>query len=184
MVLRYLGETGSSSSSLTGTRFTHGPKQGIPPLAAARLQCWAVLLSAYTYDILFKSTVAHGNADGLSRLPLPFDTREGESTESTTYFVSRMECLPVTVAQIQQATRTDPCLSKILQYTHHGWRSIVPEHAKPFSNRRSELSVEGVCVLWGTRIIVPKKLQGRVLDELHCNYLGMSRMKSLAQSYV
>lgn len=97
-----------------------GPKQGIPPLAAARLQRWAVLLSAYTYDILFKSTVAHGNADGLSRLPLPFDTREGESTESTTYFVSRMECLPVTVAQIQQATRTDPCLSKILQYTHHG----------------------------------------------------------------
>ena len=52
-----------------------GPKQGIPPLAAARLQRWAVLLSAYTYDIQFKSTVAHGNADGLSRLPLPFDTR-------------------------------------------------------------------------------------------------------------
>ena len=161
-----------------------GPKQGIPPLAAARLQHWAVLLSVYTYDIQFKSTVAHGNADGLSRLPLPFDTREGESTESTTYFVSRMECLPVTVAQIQQATRTDPCLSKILQYTHHGWPSIVPEYAKPFSNRRSELTVEGGCVLWGTRVIVPKKLQGRVLDELHCNHLGMSRMKSLAQSYV
>ena len=44
--------------------------------------------------------------------------------------------------------------------------------------------MEGVCVLWGTRVIVPKKLQGRVLDELHCNHLGMSRMKSLARSYV
>ena len=32
--------------------------------------------------------------------------------------------------------------------------------------------------------MVPKKLQGRVLDELHSNHLGMSRMKSLARSYV
>ena len=30
-----------------------GPKQGIPPLAAARMQRWALLLSAYTYDIKF-----------------------------------------------------------------------------------------------------------------------------------
>ena len=43
-----------------------GPKRGIPSLAAARLQRWAVLLSAYEYDIKYKSTHAHSNADGLS----------------------------------------------------------------------------------------------------------------------
>ena len=48
-----------------------GPKKGIPPLAAARLQRWALLLSAYNYDITYKSTKLHRNADGLSRLPLP-----------------------------------------------------------------------------------------------------------------
>ena len=47
-----------------------GPKKGIPPLAAARLQRWAWTLSAYLYDIEFRSTGAHANADGLSRLPL------------------------------------------------------------------------------------------------------------------
>ena len=47
-----------------------GPKKGIPSLAAARLQRWALLLSAYVYDIKYKSTHCHGNADGLSRLPL------------------------------------------------------------------------------------------------------------------
>ena len=46
-----------------------GPKQGIPPLAAARVQRWAPLLSAYSYEICFRPTVAHSNADGLSRLP-------------------------------------------------------------------------------------------------------------------
>jgi len=47
-----------------------GPKKGIPSLAAARLQRWALLLSAYNYQIEYKSTRDHGNADGLSRLPL------------------------------------------------------------------------------------------------------------------
>ena len=46
-----------------------GAKQGIPSLAAARMQRWALLLSAYSYDISFRPTAAHSNADGLSRLP-------------------------------------------------------------------------------------------------------------------
>ena len=48
-----------------------GPKKGVPTLAAARLQRWALLLSAYDYQTEYKTTTAHANADGLSRLPLP-----------------------------------------------------------------------------------------------------------------
>lgn len=44
-----------------------GPKKGI---ATARLQCWALILSAYDYEIVFTPTQAHANADGLSRLPV------------------------------------------------------------------------------------------------------------------
>ena len=47
-----------------------GPRKGIPSLAAGRLQRWAVLLSAYKYDIRYKATSDHSNADGLSRLLL------------------------------------------------------------------------------------------------------------------
>ena len=52
-----------------------GPKKGIPPLAAARLQCWAWILSAYTYDIKFRPTGEHSNADGLFCLPLNRELR-------------------------------------------------------------------------------------------------------------
>ena len=47
-----------------------GPKKGLPTLAAARLQRWAILLAAYKYDTKYRSTTAHSNADEFSRLPL------------------------------------------------------------------------------------------------------------------
>ena len=36
-----------------------GPNKGIPPLAATRMQKWALELSTYSYDIDFKSTQQH-----------------------------------------------------------------------------------------------------------------------------
>ena len=48
-----------------------GSKKGLPTLAAARLQCWAILLAAYQYDLEFRGTAQHCNADGFLRLPLP-----------------------------------------------------------------------------------------------------------------
>ena len=47
-----------------------GPKKGLPTLAAARLQRWAMFLSNYRYDLEFRKTERHCNADGFSRLPL------------------------------------------------------------------------------------------------------------------
>ena len=46
------------------------PKSSLPALAAARLQRWAIILSAYQYEVEFRATDKHANADCLSRLPL------------------------------------------------------------------------------------------------------------------
>ena len=43
----------------------------IPSLASARIQRWALALSAYEYNIVYKSGNSNANADLLSRLPLP-----------------------------------------------------------------------------------------------------------------
>ena len=43
--------------------------KAIPLMASARIQRWALSLSAYTYTIQYKAGKDHANADGLSRLP-------------------------------------------------------------------------------------------------------------------
>ena len=127
---------------------------------------------------------AHANADGLSRLPLTTNSTEGQSLEASIFNLAQIDCLPVTATQVQQATRVDPCLSKVMPYTRDGWPASVPEALKPYRNRHTQLSVEGDCLLWGTHVIIPKKLQGSVLNELHSNHPGVSRMKSVARSCV
>ncbi|XP_026548252.1 uncharacterized protein K02A2.6-like [Notechis scutatus] len=40
------------------------------------------------------------------------------------------------------------------------------------------------CLLWGTRVVIPAKLQGPVLKVLHEDHPGIIRMKALARSYI
>ena len=127
-----------------------GEKKGIPSLAAARLQRWAITLSAYHYEIKFKSTKEHANADGLSRLPLSETEKETESVTSADLFnLTQVNSLPVTSSQIAIQTKRDLILSKVYRYTKNGWPSTVSEALKPFYTKRSELTVGGGCLLWG-----------------------------------
>ena len=48
------------------------------PQASARIKRWSLLLSSYEYTLKFRGTQLHGNADALSRLPLPVEAQEQE----------------------------------------------------------------------------------------------------------
>ena len=161
------------------------PRKGTPPLAAARLQRWALILASYNYEIEFKPTEKHCNADSMSRLPLPISTeKEEELSEVSLYSLQLVETLPVTANHICKMTRNDPILSKVFQYTMSGWPSIPDQQLMPYYRRKYELSVECGCLLWGSRVIIPPKLQKYVLDELHVSHPGIVRMKSLARKHI
>ena len=44
--------------------------KGIPPMATARIQIWAILLSAYNYSLQYRPWNKNDNADFMSRFPL------------------------------------------------------------------------------------------------------------------
>ena len=162
-----------------------GPKCGIPPLAAARLQRWAVLLSGYDYDIVHKRSSDNANADFFSRFPVQTKVQDDPDPDEHYVFTTAVSGLPITAVEIAEFTRKDQVLVKVYEYTSSGWpdRCVDPE-IKPYWNRREELSLEDGCVLWGRRVVIPVKLQGYLLEELHECHPGMCRMKELARSFV
>ena len=48
-----------------------GPKNPVPAHAAARLHRWTLILASQHYNIKYRSTSAHTDAESMSRLPLP-----------------------------------------------------------------------------------------------------------------
>ena len=74
-----------------------GNKNGIPPLAAARIQGWALILSAYKYTLEFRYSQEHGNADALSRLSISANQEaETGALAAHLFIVWQLEALPVT----------------------------------------------------------------------------------------
>ncbi|KAL7874785.1 hypothetical protein SRHO_G00057550 [Serrasalmus rhombeus] len=132
-------------------RSLFGETSCIPPLASARIQRWALTLSAYQYTIVYRAGKDNANADALNRLPLP-------ETPVTTY---------------------------VKTYLLQGWPVVIEsEDLRPYVKRKTELSLQDGCIFWGTRVVVPPPGRSQIMEEVHETHPGVSRMKSLARSYV
>nr|XP_023659478.1 uncharacterized protein K02A2.6-like [Paramormyrops kingsleyae] len=157
-------------------------KKPIPQMGSPRVQRWAVHLSAYNYNIVYRPGKHHANADALSRLPVTEVVRE-EAHEQV-LMMDLLDDALLDTSQIKRWTVTDVILSQVHDHVLKGWPTQVGSHLKPYFQRRLELSARDVCVLWGTRLIVPTKGRDKILKLLHQTHSGMSRMKGLARSYV
>ena len=98
-----------------------------------------------------------------------------------------LESSPVKCTDIRDHTRRDPVLASVLRYYELGWPSALkPKDADllPYFRKRDELSIEGGCLLWGSRVVIPLRVRKPLLAEVHSGHVGASRMKELARSYL
>ena len=155
----------------------------VPAMASARLQRWALTLSAYNYTIAYKPGESHANADVLSRLPLPEAPQDIPLPGETILLLDSLH-EPVSATKIKQWTDRDPLLSSVRRMVQQGWRYSSDEKVRPFARRKDELSVQDGCLLWGSRVVVPQAGRGPVMEEIHQGHPGIARMKSLARGIV
>ena len=94
-------------------------KANVPTIAAAHMQRWAIFLSAYDYNIEFRGTMKHANADSLSRLPLIED--DNADTVAAIFTISLIDGLPIMASDNAAATAKDPILMRVYQYVLEGW---------------------------------------------------------------
>ena len=157
--------------------------RGTSPQASACIRRWSLLLFMYEYTLKFRRTEAHGNADALSRLPLPVAPAKTETPPELVLLMEHLKDSPVTADHTQVWTRKDPSLSSVVQFLRQGWLTQSSPELHPFWSKKSELSLHQGCILWGSR---ERAVQGReaVLQELHEGHPGMTKIKELARMYV
>ena len=108
----------------------------------------------------FQKTSAHGNADALSRLPLPEEPGKTTAEPELILLAEYLDEPPVTAADIRTWTSRDSKLSRVLQYVQCRWPNNGDSELEPYSSRRLELSSYEGCLIWGTRLVIPPWTSG------------------------
>ncbi|XP_058456730.1 uncharacterized protein K02A2.6-like [Malaya genurostris] len=156
------------------------PSKGLPTLCALRMQHYAVFLESFDFEIHYRASKDHGNADGMSRLPVPDRSNRNVVEEVDIVEINQIETLPVNTKELGEYTMADKSVKELIQALKAG-RAIQGCHR--FGIEQNEFGMQGSCLMRGIRVYVPPSLRGRVLNELHSGHFGISRMKSLARSY-
>lgn len=164
------------------------PANGIPVMAAGRVQRWAVYLSGFDYSIEHVKT-DQNVSDTLSRLPLPDTHQNSELNEESAYLHFMKENFPsqtVTHKDIRRESRNDIEISTIANAVrNNNLRSVIenkPEF-KSYKNKENELAVEKDILMWGGRVVIPRKLRELMLKSVHSTHMGVVKTKSLCRSH-
>ena len=137
--------------------------KAISEMASSRVQRWGLKLAAYTYHLQFRAGTQNGNADALSRLPLPVKEPEEEAPDEVVLFMEQLDESPVTAQNIKAQTGKDPCLSVVLSWVMTGWQNrcqiqfMQTGRTSKHTGTDKMNSVHDGCVIWGRRVVIPHK---------------------------
>ena len=161
-------------------------KKGIPVLASSRIQRWALTLGAHSYTIHYQKGKENVCADAMSRLPVKTQVINPPKAIELIHLMEYLNTTPTTCTQIRRWTDHDPVMSRVREWILTGWpeKGVSDSHYQPFERRKTELSTENGCILWGNRVVIPVKGRKSILSMLHEGHTGIVRMKSFARHYV
>ena len=137
------------------------------------MQRWALTLLTYEYELIYRPGRENGNADTLSRLPLPDVPQSTPVPGDIINVMENINASPVDALKVKQWTARDPILSQVMQFVLQGWPPVVEDaHLQPYFTRRNELSVQAGCLLWGSQVIVTPQGREEVMNILHDSHPG------------
>ena len=102
------------------------PVKNLPSMTAARLQRYDLLLAGNQYDIVYWRTSDHGNAGGMSRLPIngPASVADADGDDVVTFHVSQFDPCDCRARPPRNSPRHDlgcsvpSCPDRRLQHLH------------------------------------------------------------------
>ena len=139
-------------------------------------------LMGFNFDIVYRSTHEHGNADALSRLPVTSEQLP-EMNATDVFMLKTMEDSPLVFKDIERETMRSKELRPLLKALKGSTSSY--KNQKYFGIELCEFSLhDDSVILRGHRVVVPETCRQRVLSELHEGHYGVQKMKNIARQHI
>lgn len=165
------------------------PSNGLPVMAAGRIQRWAEFLTNFDYEIEHVKS-SENVSDAWSRLPIPAEkdelTEEKKSEKARIYTMTEnFSVKNLSNSDVKRESRNDTEISKVMRAVERNNLSHLAGkfEFKPYCRRGDELSIEHGTLMWGARIVIPKKLRRQVLKTIHESHMGIVKSKSLCRTF-
>ena len=164
-----------------------------------RIQRLKEKLQLYSFTATWRKGKDHAIPDALSRAPVrdpePTDTLEG--TELTSVVRHQLNSITVSISDGETQDKTgDPLLEEVRSAATEDteYQAVCKEVASDEKPRaikeqgylgvRDSLSVEDGLLLYGSRLVIPKKLRRTILERLHSSHQGIDRTLRRARQAV
>ena len=156
--------------------------------APQRLQRMLLVLQRYNLNVTYQKGELMHLADTLSRAhPVRMEQCELASVFEE---VDHKDGLPVSTnrwQQIRHAAQEESTLRQLREVIHRGWpdsKSDLPECVHAYFDCRDELTVQGVLVFKGLRLVVPAALRRDLIAVAHSTYIGIEGCLRRLQEYL
>ncbi|KAJ8889528.1 hypothetical protein PR048_009027 [Dryococelus australis] len=148
----------------------------LPKMTAGHLQCYTAFLSGFNYTIDFKKGIENSMFDCLSRAPIKINSYtasaiNNEVKQLCDATIEQLSIPTVTYQLLKEEMEKDATLSTIM-------KSLQEENTS-----EPDYIIESGILFCGQRV-VPASLQSAVLNKLHQNHVGITKVKQLAHLYV
>ena len=156
--------------------------------APPRLQRMLLKLTKYDLEVRYIPGKQQTISDCLSRAPLKVTESTNINDEQIEInLVDRLGLDNDTLSKFRVQTSADETSIVVMEYVLKGWPSAkdeTDELAREYWSFREELSVEDGLLFKSDRIVVPRAMRAKVLDEIHGAHMGESKSLSFARDYV
>ena len=156
--------------------------KNIPIHANARIIRWTLILSQFSYDIVYKSGKSNYVADLLSRLPISDSLNSSTPTEYVK-LINAVDYFDVSFKDIQKCTFQDDELVALKAFIKLGFPNDSAKYFD-YAPYKNELSLFNDVILYKNRILIPAKLRPKILNMLHASHNGIVAMKEEARSFI
>lgn len=175
-----------------GTKFTietdHKPLLGLlkKPIEklSPRLQRMAMELFKYDFDMVHVPGKHLYIADALSRSPADSGVDTGFLEAGASAVHTILTASDSKTRELQEATKSDAELSLLKTYILEGWPRIfkkVPEHLKPYWDKKDELHCHDELIFLGNKLVVPRSMRKEFLAKLHIAHQGINSCQNKAK---
>ena len=150
----------------------------------------------FRFQVVYNPGKWHRGPDALSRNPTPQTTIQAIFTDDDPFIEDeaqvqiiseKIQSILTTTSELRQAAMTDTEYQDLFKRVSQGFpqnRDDLPSHLKAYWNIRHRLSVEQPFINFEERVIIPKSIRGKVLDNLHAAHQGVSNMLNRANASI